>query len=87
MSFDMSTLTICRLVTPAEIEDEYLKEGWEEGGDLIEAISQNEKAGWKATQIFGFAVVSGERRQVRKAVSNKSNEVEKMRQVYDWKTE
>lgn len=69
----------------------WLTEGWlkedtsGDGNDYIQNWVVNEKIGWTAEQIWGFAVLDGQRYQVRKfLVKNKEQEA-KARMVYDWK--
>ncbi|KAK3111568.1 hypothetical protein LTR53_013054 [Teratosphaeriaceae sp. CCFEE 6253] len=69
-------------------EDDYLKQGWsqdclDEG--VIESINESITSPWTATQVFGFAEVDGQRRQIRRLVCRKGEQVERARQVYDWK--
>ena len=52
---------------------------------MIESTNESVKGGWTAQQIYGFAEINGERKQVRKAVGKKGNQVENVRIVYDWK--
>ncbi|KAK4498791.1 hypothetical protein PRZ48_009301 [Zasmidium cellare] len=75
----------------SEIEDDFLKQDWlEEGegeqkGDVVLSHTESEKNGWIATQVWGFATISGERRHVRRIVSKKGKEEHKVRTVYDYK--
>ncbi|TKA83865.1 hypothetical protein B0A55_00148 [Friedmanniomyces simplex] len=77
-----------RVTKVSELDDEFLKEGWSEDcieDGVIETVSESVTSGWVATQIFGFADVDGLRKQVRRVVGRKGDQVEQMRQVYDWK--
>lgn len=71
--------------------DPYLTEGWLEeptdkaGEDYLQDFVVNEKNGWSAEQIWGFAKVNGERYHARKTLVTKGEKVEKMRTIYDWK--
>ncbi|EKD17555.1 uncharacterized protein L3040_006674 [Drepanopeziza brunnea f. sp. 'multigermtubi'] len=76
-----------------EIDDAYLKEGWLEGDEEkagpdgerhVESFVRNEKNGWKAQQIWGFAIVEGKRYHTRRVVVTKGDKVLKIRLVYDW---
>jgi hypothetical protein len=80
-------------VKPDEIEDEFLKTGWEEGDSeavgpdgashilsYVESLDRE----WIATQIWGFQVVEGERRYARNVVVTKGEERVAIRMVYDF---
>lgn len=44
------------------------------------------KDGWTAHQVWGFAVVEGERRHVRRILARREGwREERVRMVYDWK--
>ncbi|KAH8594924.1 hypothetical protein B0O99DRAFT_594973 [Bisporella sp. PMI_857] len=84
-----------RWLTPELLDtlDEHLKEGWigtdeEKGGPngekFLESFVENEKAGWTAQQVWGFAIVEGERRYTRRVVVTKGETVLKIRMVYNW---
>ena len=75
------------------VSDDFLKEDWLEGeeeisgpaGELhIESYSVNDKNGWTAQQVWGFASIDGVRYYVRRVVVKKGDEVRKVRLVYDW---
>jgi hypothetical protein len=74
------------------VEDAYLKEGWldgeeEAGGPGGEKYVENfvvADRGWTARQIWGFAIIDGTRRHVRRLIVVKGDEVHKLRLVYDW---
>lgn len=81
-----------RYCTLAEVEgDEWLLEGWDEsctgeGGKVVESLVEGIKDGWTAHQIWGFAVVDGQRRHVRRIVAKRKGwKEEKVRMAYDWK--
>lgn len=77
-----------RYVKLSEIEDEYLKEGWEGGseGEVVEGYVESLKDGWDARQIWGFAVVGGEKKHVRRILARRPGwKEERIRMVYDWK--
>lgn len=77
-----------RYVKLSEVEDEYLKEGWEDGpeGEVVEGFVENTKDGWDARQIWGFAIVEGERKHVRRILARRPGwKEERIRMVYDWK--
>ncbi|KAL8727609.1 MAG: hypothetical protein Q9166_005917 [cf. Caloplaca sp. 2 TL-2023] len=69
----------------------WLTEGWleepqiGEGKGHVQNWVVNEKNGWTAEQIWGFAMVNGERRHVRKFLVSKGEQEAKARMVYDWK--
>lgn len=72
--------------------DSFLKEEWldERVGPNGEPIVQNSVVnntnGWKATQLWGFALINGERRYTRRVVISKldGSETLKVRLLYDW---
>ncbi|KAF2772031.1 hypothetical protein EJ03DRAFT_324877 [Teratosphaeria nubilosa] len=72
-----------RIAKVEELSDDYLKEGWDDG-EVIESYNESAKGDWQATQVYGFKVVDGLRRQVRRVVSTKGKQVEKIQMVYDW---
>ncbi|KAK4550191.1 hypothetical protein LTR36_003158 [Oleoguttula mirabilis] len=79
---------VTRLTKLSELEDDYLKEGWSQDcidGDLIYSVNESDTNGWRAVQVYGFADVGGERKHVRRVVTTKGEQVEKIRLVYDWK--
>lgn len=71
--------------------DPWLTEGWleenttKEGQEHIQNWVVNEKHGWTAEQIWGFAMVNGKRYHVRKFLVKKKDQEAKARMVYDWK--
>ena len=78
----------------AEIEDPFLKEGWENDssgdgggkGEVVEGYVESVADGWTARQVWGFAEVEGQRRHVRRILSTKPRwEDQRIRMVYDWK--
>jgi len=82
-----------RFLTLDDVEDEYLKDGWLEGEEEnggsggerhVESYSFNEENGWTADQIWGFAVIDGQRYYTRRIVVTKGSEVLKVRLVYNW---
>lgn len=71
----------------SEIEEPFQKEGWEQeciDGEVIEAYNESMTDSWNSVIIYGFAVIDGQRRHVRRVVSRKGKQVEKIRMVYDW---
>lgn len=69
--------------------DPWLLDGWLDeasGGspNHIIAHSVNEKAGWTAEQVWGFAMVEGNRRRVTKFLVTKGSAKAMMRIVYDF---
>lgn len=80
----------CSFVKLSEIEDEYLKEGWEQAiaeGEVLMSNQESRTDTWKAVQVIGFAEVDGERRHVRRILGTKGDQTEYVRMVYDWKSE
>jgi len=81
-----------RWVTIDLVDDDFLKLEWldgegEKGGPAGEHIMESwveAKAGWTGRQIWGFAMVNGERRYTRRVVIAKGDEVLKIRMVYNW---
>ena len=73
----------------SEIEDAFLKEGWEKGcveGEIVEGYAESVTDGWAARQVWGFAEVEGQRKHVRRILSTKpGHESLRIRSVYDWK--
>lgn len=69
----------------------WLTEGWlkdDTSGDCNEHIQDwvvNQKNGWTAEQIWGFAILNGKRYHVRKFIVQKKEQEVKARIVYDWK--
>jgi len=72
--------------------DSYLTDGWLEGDEEnagpagerhIESYVVNEENGWTAQQLWGFALVDGQRYYVRRVVVTKGNDVLKVRLVYN----
>ncbi|KAF2224246.1 hypothetical protein BDZ85DRAFT_310398 [Elsinoe ampelina] len=79
-----------------EIEDEYLtseldKKSLEaDGNEVVNSITESvDLAGdqWNATQVWGFEVIDGVRRHVRRILFTRGSEVHKLKTVYDWKEE
>ncbi|KAL8683663.1 MAG: hypothetical protein Q9186_000436 [Xanthomendoza sp. 1 TL-2023] len=69
----------------------WLTEGWlvekpvQEGtNSYVQNWVVNEKNGWTAEQIWGFATVNGKRYHVRKFLVKKGDAEAKARMVYDW---
>ncbi|TQS34688.1 hypothetical protein Golomagni_04920 [Golovinomyces magnicellulatus] len=80
--------------TPEDIK--FLTEGWieddsEKGGPNgekhIDSFVRNEKKAWTARQIWGFSMIEGERRYVRRVVVKtlKGKPVHHVLLVYSWK--
>lgn len=70
--------------------DEWLKEDWDEScvgkAGVVEGFVEGVKDGWTAHQVWGFAVVEGQRRHVRRIVAKREGwKDERVRMVYDWK--
>ncbi|TVY14540.1 hypothetical protein LARI1_G006890 [Lachnellula arida] len=77
----------------SEITDPFLKAEWldvdsEKGGPSgeihIESSVVNEEKGWTAQQVWGFAVVDGQRYYVRRVLVTKGKDVLRVRLVYNW---
>jgi len=75
------------------VEDPFLKDGWLEGdeekggpnGEVhIESWVENEERGWTADQIWGFAIIDGQRYYTRRVTVKKGDEVQNVRLVYNW---
>lgn len=82
---------VCRFCKVSELEEDFLKEGWNQetlDGEVIESAveSVGNKENWTSSQVFGFAEVKGERKQVRRVVAKKGKEVMKLFMVYDWQS-
>ena len=79
-----------RWIQVQEIADEFLAEGWIQGeGDnderrVLETLGESCERAWIAHQIWGFGIVQGERRHVRKVVVRRNEELASVRLVYDW---
>ncbi|KAG5998386.1 hypothetical protein E4U43_002430 [Claviceps pusilla] len=73
-------------VSLEDVEDTYLKSGWEVEGDgkFIWSHVENKEKGWTANQIWGFQSVNGERRYCRKIVVAKGSQRAEFRLVYDY---
>ncbi|KAF2177013.1 hypothetical protein K469DRAFT_677911 [Zopfia rhizophila CBS 207.26] len=63
---------------------EWLREGWNDEHGFLESVMRSTDRGWVLTQIWGFGVLGGERRYVRRLVLEKGDNVLKCRLVYDW---
>ena len=78
-----------RYVKLDQIEDAYLREGWSRecvDGEVVEGYVESLTDGWVARQVWGFAVVDGERRHVRRILAQKPKQADqRIRMVYDWK--
>ncbi|KAK4897705.1 hypothetical protein LTR27_004477 [Elasticomyces elasticus] len=77
-----------RVTKVSELDDDFLKQGWSQDcveDGVVETVSKSLTSGWAATQIFGFADVDGQRKQVRRVLGRKGDQVERVMQVYDWK--
>lgn len=82
-----------RWSTFQDITENFLKEGWldgdeekagPEGEKHVESSVVNEEKGWKAQQIWGFAIVDGQRYHVRRVVVTKGKEALMVRLVYNF---
>lgn len=78
----------------ASIEDPFLKEGWLDdenekkgpnGECVLETFVVNKEKGWSARQVWGFAMVDGVRRHVRRTVVvGKGDKTDRTKLVYDF---
>ncbi|TPX08915.1 uncharacterized protein E0L32_009619 [Thyridium curvatum] len=82
-----------RWVDLAEVEDEFLKAGWNEEGETaggqdgkLHMLSWVESLdrGWVATQVWGFKKVDGERMYARNIVITKGKERVELNLYYDY---
>lgn len=75
-----------RQIKLADLEDAYLKSGWEEGTeDLLQFYTEHlDKAGVVTQQIVGFMVVDGVRRQARQVLVTSGDDRLEIRLVYDY---
>lgn len=84
-----------RYVQLDEVEDEYLRQGWDEqflvqeGHQVLQIFveSLGKKPNWTAEQVWGFEVVDGSKRHTRRIIVKKGKEEHKLRLVYDWVVE
>jgi hypothetical protein len=75
-----------------DLDDNYLKEGWltddkERGGPNGELLIQNvvdAERGWTGNQVWGFAIIDGQRYYTRRVVVIKGKTVLKKRLVYTY---
>ncbi|WEW56054.1 hypothetical protein PRK78_001489 [Emydomyces testavorans] len=56
-----------------------------EEGKHVQVYVVSDKAGWRAEQIWGFAMIEGKRYHVRRFIVSKGDKVVKVRMVYEWK--
>ncbi|GAB1740932.1 hypothetical protein NU219Hw_g6002t1 [Hortaea werneckii] len=71
----------------SELDDDYLKEGWNQetlDGEVIEAVNESCTDTWTAVQIYGFGNIDGQRKHIRRTVAKKGKQVEKITLVYDY---
>lgn len=81
-----------RFIACKDVEDEFLRTGWEEAcsgeNDVIEGYVESVTDTWTARQVWGFAVVDGVRRHVRRILAQKPGQKDvRFQMVYDWKEE
>ncbi|KAG5929443.1 hypothetical protein E4U42_005910 [Claviceps africana] len=69
-----------------DVQDAYLKNGWEVEGDgsFIWSHVENHDYGWTADQIWGFQLIDGERRYCRNIVVAKADQRAQFRLVYNY---
>ena len=88
--------TEAKWVKKRDVEDLYLKHGWEGDDDLVFAASRQAKeGGWIARQVWGFQNIDGDRYWCRKIVVTGGGQgeggsvegKEEVRMVYDWQGE
>ncbi|CAN8105677.1 unnamed protein product [Discula destructiva] len=74
-----------KLIKVAELEEEFLSKGWEDGTEEV-ILTQNEMDSGIVTKlVHGFELVGGERHYVRHVLSkNKKGEEAKVRLVYNY---
>lgn len=83
--------TKARLVPVSEVAVSCLRDGWEDGTDVVIEV-QARGSGWTSWQAWGFEVLNGERHHVRRAVLGKGSDFSPgvspgsivVRMVYDW---
>lgn len=75
-----------------EVDDEFLKKGWEPEGDdpaaknyIISHVESKDK-GWTAKQVWGFQIIDGARRYARNIAVTKGSERVTVRLVYDYES-
>ena len=80
-----------RYVQPKDLEEadvggdkDWFAEGWDEDGEKVESWVNNEAAGWKALQIWGFAVIDETRYYVRKVLVTKGPKKMRARLAYNY---
>lgn len=76
-----------RFVALADIEDDFLRQGWPEelnGDGLIHSRVESVDHGWVQEQTWGFAEVEGQRRHMRRVVVSKGSERRSATFVLDW---
>lgn len=67
--------------------DDFLKSGWTQEcveGEVIEMEVESLTDTWTAHQVWGMSEINGERRQVRKVLAKKGNQVHRISVIYDW---
>ncbi|KAF2157241.1 hypothetical protein K461DRAFT_317371 [Myriangium duriaei CBS 260.36] len=82
-----------RWVNISEMKDEWFhkldqKSIEAAGGEVIQTYTESVGLSgkqWTADQVWGFEIINGERRHVRRIVITRGDKVQKIRTVYDWK--
>lgn len=69
------------MTTVSAISDSFLSGGWE-GDDIIHTFAEGPD--WTLEQVWGLALVGGEKRHVRRLVCIKGSERKEFTLVYDW---
>ncbi|MCJ1373075.1 hypothetical protein MMC20_004302 [Loxospora ochrophaea] len=76
-----------RWVKLAELEEEFLREGWlveGESEEFIQSYVESVGNGWTADQVWGFAEIQGKRYYTRRLVVKKGDETIKAVMAYDF---
>lgn len=74
-----------RWATLAELDDDFLKEGFEDGTtEVIHTWTEHLDSGATTQQAWGFEIIDGQRYYVRHVVARKGDQVARIKMVYDW---
>ncbi|KIV99724.1 uncharacterized protein PV09_08654 [Verruconis gallopava] len=69
-------------------DEAYLKAGWSQDivddDEIIDGIVISEANGWEGRLVWGFAIVDGERKYVRRSVVKKGKQTKRNNMVYDY---
>ncbi|KIK70834.1 hypothetical protein GYMLUDRAFT_32907 [Collybiopsis luxurians FD-317 M1] len=81
-------VTKARRVRIEELEDTYLKDGWDaetlEHGCILVHLAPQGKAGWSMIQTWGMETINGEKHHVRRISLTAKGETLQNRIVYDY---